>query len=62
MKTWEKQIIPVGLAAASLVSLIAAFRPSFAGGDMDVTFLIVGLVCAGLAVAAWRKSRDTPGN
>lgn len=61
MKPWERKIVPVGLAAASLASLVAAFKPTFAGGSLDVTFFLGGLACAVLAVVAWRKFAGTSG-
>lgn len=62
MKPWEQMLVPGGLAAAGLLFLIAAFRPAFAGGSLNVTFCLVGLVCAVLAVVTWRKSHGAPGN
>ena len=59
MKPWEEKIVPGGLAVAGLLFLIAAFKPAFAGGSLNVTFLLVGLVCAVLAVVAWRRSHGT---
>ena len=61
MKPWEQKIIPGGLAAAGLPVPIAAVRPAFAGGSLNVTFFLVGLVCGVLAVVAWRRSHGTPG-
>lgn len=61
MKPWEQKIVPLGLAAASVISLIVAFRPALAGGSLDVTFFLFGVVCAVLAVVAWRKAHGTPG-
>ncbi|MHB0968671.1 MAG: hypothetical protein ACYC7A_09940 [Thermoanaerobaculia bacterium] len=56
MKSWERKIVPVGLAVAGLVFLIAAVRPALAGGSLDVTFFLIGVVCAVIAVVAWRKT------
>jgi uncharacterized membrane protein YvlD (DUF360 family) len=56
MKSWERKLVPVGFAAASLGFLIAAVRPALAGGSLDVTFFLLGVVCAVIAVVAWRKA------
>jgi hypothetical protein len=61
MKPWERKIVPVGLGVAGLVFLIASFRPALAGGSLDVTFFLIGVVCAVVAVVAWRKTQGTAG-
>ncbi|HEU5161711.1 MAG TPA: hypothetical protein VFV54_01065 [Thermoanaerobaculia bacterium] len=57
MKPWEQMIVPVGLAVAGLVFLVAAFRPAFAGESLNVVFLLAGGACVVFAIVAWRKSR-----
>lgn len=57
MKPWEQMIVPVGLAVAGLVFLVAALRPAFAGESLNVVFLLVGVACVVFAIVAWRKSR-----
>jgi hypothetical protein len=55
MKSWERKIVPVGFGVAGLVFVIAGVRPALAGGSLDVTFFLIGVVCAVIAVVAWRK-------
>lgn len=62
MKRWEEKIVPGGLAVAGLVFIIAAIRPAFAGGSLNVTFLLVGLACAVLAAVVCRRAHVTSGS
>ena len=61
MKPWEQKIVPAGLALAGVVFLVAAVRPAFLDGSLDVTFLLVGIVCVVLSAVAWRRSHGTSG-
>ena len=61
MKRLEESIVPVGLGVAGLLFLVSALKPSFSGNAINVTFLLIGLVCGVLAAVAWRKSRRASG-
>ena len=56
MKTWERNFVMAGLALAGLVFLIAAVRPAFDGGSLNVTFVLLGVILIVGAGAAWRKA------
>jgi hypothetical protein len=57
LKPWERKIVPGGLAIAGIVFVIAALRPAFADGSLNVTFLLVGLVCVAVGVFALAKAQ-----
>jgi len=55
MKSWERWLIPGGLALAGLLFLFAAFKPSFNGLPMNTTFFVLGVVFLILGFALSRK-------
>jgi hypothetical protein len=56
MKSWERRLVPGGFAAAGLLFLFAAFKPSLDAQPMNATFFVLGLVFLVTGFVMWRKS------
>ena len=53
-------IVKVGLVLAGAFFLFAAVKPTFGGGGLNATFLIIGIACALIGFAVGRKP-SSPG-
>ena len=49
-------IVRFGFLLAGVLFLFSALKPTFVGGSMNATFLIIGAACVVLGVAIGRKS------
>jgi len=62
MKSWERWLVPGGLALAGLLFLFAAFKPSFNGLPMNTAFFVLGFVFLILGfILSRRIARPTDG-
>ena len=54
MKVWEKKIVPVSLAVATVLFLFAALKPLIRDQPVNAAFLSLAVVSLVIAIATWR--------